>query len=109
MSCTNCGNFSLDDEANRNIDLAFRKEANLLTPEEIRDHRTRLKMSQQELADHIGIAVSTLSRWENRYSNPAKSYGYLLASVLQFLRCSSIPETTKSLVSPRTADQRSDS
>jgi putative zinc finger/helix-turn-helix YgiT family protein len=62
--CKNCGNFSLDDEANRIIDNAFRDQANLLTPENIREGRDKLGLNQQQIAEHLGIAVSTLSRWE---------------------------------------------
>lgn len=62
--CTACGNFVLDDEANEQIDRAFRHKARLLTPEQIREGRERLGLTQQALADRLGIAVSTLSRWE---------------------------------------------
>jgi putative zinc finger/helix-turn-helix YgiT family protein len=62
--CSNCGNISLDEEANRAIDAAFRRQAKLLTPEEIRSGRERFNLSQQEFADLLGVSVSTLSRWE---------------------------------------------
>ncbi len=63
--CSNCGNFVLDDEALAEIDRAFRRKAHLLTPEAIREGRKRLGLDQQAFADRLGIAVSTLSRWEN--------------------------------------------
>jgi len=62
--CGKCGTLALDEEANRQISAAFRKEAGLLTPEEIRRHRTNLGLTQPSLADLLGVAVSTLSRWE---------------------------------------------
>src|SRR6266851_1506077 len=62
--CSNCGTIALDEEANRQISAAFRKEAGLLSPEQIRDQRHRLGLSQQVLADLLGVAASTLSRWE---------------------------------------------
>ena len=62
--CTNCGNISLDDEANEQIDLAFRREARIMTPEQIRAGRKELGFNQQAFADLLGVAVSTLSRWE---------------------------------------------
>src|SRR5438132_92851 len=62
--CGQCGTFVLDDFANQQISAAFRREACLLSPEEIRSQRTALGLTQQALADHLGIAVSTLSRWE---------------------------------------------
>lgn len=63
--CSNCQAISLDDEANRQIDLAFRRKAGLFTPEEIRARREALGLTQQQLADEFGVAVSTLNRWEN--------------------------------------------
>jgi putative zinc finger/helix-turn-helix YgiT family protein len=62
--CGTCGTIVLDDEANREISAAFRKQAGLLSPEEIRVSRQELGLNQQELADLLGVAVSTLSRWE---------------------------------------------
>jgi DNA-binding transcriptional regulator YiaG len=52
------------DSANRRISEAFRREAGLMTPEEIRAGRLRCGLDQQTFADLLGIAVSTLSRWE---------------------------------------------
>ena len=63
-TCSNCGAFVLDDQANEDIDLAFRHHAGLLTPEEIRAGREKHGMNQQAFARTFGIAVSTLSRWE---------------------------------------------
>lgn len=62
--CGNCGTVILDEEANRQISAAFRKQAGLLSPEEIRDHRAALGLTQQALADLLGVGVWTLSRWE---------------------------------------------
>ncbi len=62
--CRQCGAMSLDDEANRRITEALRREIGLLAPEEIRQHRERLGLTQKELAEHLEISESTLSRWE---------------------------------------------
>jgi putative zinc finger/helix-turn-helix YgiT family protein len=62
--CGNCGTIALDEEANRQISDAFRKQAGLLTPEQIRQLRLGLSMTQQDMSDQLGLAVSTLSRWE---------------------------------------------
>jgi len=35
-----------------------------LDKHDIKDLRTRAKMTQQELADHLGVAKDTVSRWE---------------------------------------------
>lgn len=62
--CGHCGEISIDTEADKQIDEAFHREADLWTGEQIRNARTRLSLNQQQLADALGIAVSTLSRWE---------------------------------------------
>jgi putative zinc finger/helix-turn-helix YgiT family protein len=62
--CGNCGEIAIDDEADRQIDRAFRDVAGLLSPEEIREGRKRLGYDQKPFAEMLGIAVSTLSRWE---------------------------------------------
>jgi putative zinc finger/helix-turn-helix YgiT family protein len=62
--CGNCGTIVLDEEANRRISAAFREMAGLLSPDEIRNQRLALGLTQQDLADLLGVAVSTLSRWE---------------------------------------------
>ena len=63
--CGACGEIAIDEVADQAIQGAFRKEANLLTPEEIRSGRQQLGYNQQEFADSLGVAVSTVSRWEN--------------------------------------------
>ena len=62
--CGNCGEVAIDDEADRQIDRAFRQVAGLLGPEEIREGRKRLGYDQKPFAEMLGIATSTLSRWE---------------------------------------------
>jgi putative zinc finger/helix-turn-helix YgiT family protein len=64
--CSNCGAISLDDAANEQIDLAFRRKAGLLTPQEIRQRRVQIGFSQQqEFAKCFGVSPGTVSRWEN--------------------------------------------
>jgi putative zinc finger/helix-turn-helix YgiT family protein len=63
--CQSCGELSIDEEASDQIDKAFRREANLLTPHEIREGRIKAGFEQQQdFAQCFGIGVSTLSRWE---------------------------------------------
>jgi putative zinc finger/helix-turn-helix YgiT family protein len=62
--CANCGTVALDEEANRQITAAFRAQAGLLSPEQIRRQREFLGLTQEALAELLGVAVATLSRWE---------------------------------------------
>jgi putative zinc finger/helix-turn-helix YgiT family protein len=62
--CANCGAISIDDEADRQISAAFRREAGLLAPEDIRLGREKLGLTQKQFANLLGIGESTVSRWE---------------------------------------------
>jgi len=62
--CGNCGEISIDHEAGKAIDAAFRRKAKLLTPEEIRAKREALGVTQEQFAEWFGVAASTVSRWE---------------------------------------------
>ena len=63
--CARCGTIALDEEANRTITAAFRAQAGLLTPEEMRERRTALGLTVQELADRLGVSADALERWES--------------------------------------------
>ena len=62
--CSNCLAISIDDEADRQISAAFRREARLLTPEEIRQGRDKLGLTQKQFANLLGVGEATISRWE---------------------------------------------
>lgn len=62
--CELCGAIVLDDEANRQISHALRRQAGLLSSEEIRGGREALGLTQKQLAHYLQVGESTLSRWE---------------------------------------------
>jgi putative zinc finger/helix-turn-helix YgiT family protein len=62
--CTNCQAISIDDEADQQISAAFRHEAKLLTPAEIRQGREQLGLTQKQFANLLGVGEATVSRWE---------------------------------------------
>ena len=62
--CANCQAISIDDEADQQISAAFRTEARLLAPEEIRQGRENLGLTQKQFASLLGVGESTISRWE---------------------------------------------
>ena len=41
-----------------------RREARLLTPDEIRDGREKLGLTQKQFANLLGVGEATVSRWE---------------------------------------------
>src|SRR6266404_8641826 len=62
--CGNCQAISIDDEADQQISAAFRREARLLAPEEIRQGREKLGLTQKQFANLLGVGEATVSRWE---------------------------------------------
>lgn len=76
--CRNCGDVVLDEEASEQITQAFRQQAGLMTPEEIRQHREALGLTQQELAERLSVAEATLSRWEKGWQIQQRSLDKLL-------------------------------
>jgi putative zinc finger/helix-turn-helix YgiT family protein len=62
--CGHCQAVSIDDEADQQISAAFRREARLLTPEEIRQGREKLGLTQKQFAHLLGVGEATISRWE---------------------------------------------
>jgi len=62
--CTDCQAISIDDEADQQISVAFRREAGLLAPAEIRQGREKLRLTQKQFANLLGVGEATISRWE---------------------------------------------
>ncbi len=62
--CGHCKEISLDEEADRQISAAFRQTAGLLRPEQIREGRERLGLTQKQFANLLGVGEATISRWE---------------------------------------------
>lgn len=63
--CRVCGDLIFDNAADEQIAAALRNQLGLLSAEQIRTNRDVLGLSQRDLADHLGVAVETISRWEN--------------------------------------------
>jgi putative zinc finger/helix-turn-helix YgiT family protein len=64
LECESCKTRMLTDEARRSLSYALRKEAGLLLPGEIREHRLTLGLNQDQLAKYLKVAKETVSRWE---------------------------------------------
>jgi len=93
--CRNCKKLVLVTEADQEISRAFRRVANLLTPEEIRQNRERLGLTQTALAGRLEVAKATLSRWETGGQIQQRSLDKLLR--LYF----ALPEVRRALEPPR--------
>jgi len=63
--CGACGELVFDNGADEQIAQALREQLGLLSGDQIRKNREALGLSQRSLAEHLGVAVETISRWEN--------------------------------------------
>jgi DNA-binding transcriptional regulator YiaG len=64
LRCSECGDIQLDDAADERINEALRAKIGLLTPQQIRQGREGLNLTQKDLAASMRLSESTLSRWE---------------------------------------------
>lgn len=62
--CAACGELVFSNRVDEQITLALRTHLRLLTPEQIREARTRLGLQQKELAECLGATEQSLMRWE---------------------------------------------
>ena len=62
--CDACGELVFDIRADEQIARALRNQLGLLSAERIRTNREELGLSQRQLAERLGVAVETISRWE---------------------------------------------
>jgi putative zinc finger/helix-turn-helix YgiT family protein len=63
--CRACGELIFSSSEDDQILQALRARVRLLTPEQIRGGREALGLKAKELADRLGVAPETISRWEN--------------------------------------------
>jgi putative zinc finger/helix-turn-helix YgiT family protein len=63
LTCSACGNRTLDDEANKAVTRALYRAAGLLEPEAVRALLARHKVTQKQFAEQLGLAEATVSRW----------------------------------------------
>lgn len=89
--CGNCGEISLDPLATEQITVAFRKQVGLLSPEQIRQQRLALGLTQQALADLLGIGVHTLCRWETGGQIQQRAFDRILRAFFK------VPELRRAL------------
>lgn len=63
-TCRKCGEQYFTGKVDDRIVAVLREKVGLLTPEEIQARRRELGLSQQDLAEHLGVAKESISRWE---------------------------------------------
>src|SRR5438105_4358382 len=63
-TCRKCGDQTFTVGDDDRIVAALRAQLGLLPPQEIQRRRGQLELTQQELAEQLGVAKETISRWE---------------------------------------------
>lgn len=63
--CENCGKYTVGNVGDAQIDAALRAHLKLMAPEEIRARRKHLDLTQEAMAQALGCASETISRWES--------------------------------------------
>jgi len=84
-----------DDAAIWRVTVETYRQLGLLTPAEIRAGRERLRLSQQELQELLGLGGNSLSRWENGRVYQSRSSDTLLRVVFE------VPEALEYLTRTR--------
>jgi putative zinc finger/helix-turn-helix YgiT family protein len=68
LKCPNCGYNTVDasgmTEFSRLLSDEYRRTHGLLTSDQITELRKKFGMNQQRFADHIGVGVASIKRWE---------------------------------------------
>ena len=76
--CKSCGTLVFDNDADQQIAAALREQFGLLSTGQIRTNRDQLGLNQRELAEQLGVAVETISRWENGVLTQTKAMDHYL-------------------------------
>jgi putative zinc finger/helix-turn-helix YgiT family protein len=63
--CQTCGETVITTAIDEQVSDALRSRLHLLTPAQIRRGVEKLGLKQQELAERLGVAAETISRWVN--------------------------------------------
>jgi putative zinc finger/helix-turn-helix YgiT family protein len=62
--CRACGETTFSNDTDDQIIAALRSHLKLLTPQQIKAGRKTLGLKAKELAEQVGVAAATVSRWE---------------------------------------------
>lgn len=83
LECSSCEERILSNELNDAIELMTYDRLGLLPPKEIEDIRTRLGLTQVQMAELLGVGEKTYARWEAGKSYHNTSSDNLIRLVAQ--------------------------
>lgn len=89
--CAACGEKVFTETVDAQVNHGLRAHLKLLTPTQIRDGIKRVGLSQKEMANRLGIAEATISRWLNETQIQSRSLDNLLRTFF------AIPQVRKAL------------
>lgn len=73
--------YVLDGHAMEEIDRVKARHMGLLQPDQIKDLRNRLDLTQKEISELLQIGEKSWSRWENGRERPSRSMNILIRSL----------------------------
>lgn len=76
------GDVFFDGEARKILEKAKARHMGLLTPDQIRELRGHLGLTQKEISELIQIGEKTWTRWETGRERPSRSLNVLLNALL---------------------------
>jgi HTH-type transcriptional regulator/antitoxin MqsA len=76
--CQTCGELVISNDVEEQIRAALRRHLHLLSPSQILAGRRTLALKEDELANRLGVAAGTISRWENGNLIQSRSMDNLL-------------------------------
>lgn len=97
--CPGCKAVEFQDGARRQLGDAFCAVLGLMTPAHLRHCREALKVTQRELADVLGIAAESISRWESGVVVQSRAYDRFLRTYFY------VPEAREYLLAPQLLDE----
>ncbi len=83
LLCEACGNRIIPAKSDDQLSDALRLAAGLLSPQELRNGRRQLGLTQERMANDLGIAEATLSRWETGAQIQQRAFDKLLRAYFE--------------------------
>jgi putative zinc finger/helix-turn-helix YgiT family protein len=76
--CKACGELVFSNSVDDQIMEALRSHVHILTPQQIKAGRKALGLKSKELAERLGVAAATVSRWEKKMVIQSRAMDNLL-------------------------------
>ena len=94
-TCTSCDHKTLAASTLEQITLETYRQLGLLTPQEIRENRERLGLTQQQMQTQLGLGGNTLSRWEKGHFYQSKAHDRFMRVFFSFEQVRTILATSE--------------